>query len=306
MHRYGGNEVVVLEEVECGNPGPEEVLVAVHAAGVNPVDWKIREGAMQRVLPLSFPYTFGCELSGVVQEVGKNVKRFRKGDAVFGYPNLVRSGAFAEQALMLEQELALAPASIPVPEAASLPVAVMTAMEGLYSYGRLEKGQRVLILGGSGGVGSAAIQLARRLGADVFATASHRNQQWLRDLGATPIDYTLQQTMDVVREVDLIFDTVGAESGIAALPSLRMGGRYVSSVYALPPAEVLGTRQAEAAVYGILPSAERLANIAAMVDSGELRMWIDRRFSLDEVPLALEASQSGRTRGKLLIQIAGN
>ena len=165
---------------------------------------------------------------------------------------------------------------------------------------------KVLILGGSGGVGSLAIQMAAGAGAEVYATASIRNQDWLRALGAIAIDYGSQSTADVVRDVDLILDCVGVDSGVAALPSLKAGGRYVTTVYALPPAEILAQYGAKSAMYGIQPSGERLREIAAMVDQEKLKMAIDSVFSLDQVAEALAASQAGRTRGKLLIRTSAN
>jgi NADPH:quinone reductase-like Zn-dependent oxidoreductase len=306
IHRYGGKEVVLVEQADLPKAGPNEVLVRVAAAGVNPVDWKIREGYMQQVLPIQFPYTLGCELAGIVESTGEGVTRFSAGDKVFGYPSLMRCGAFAEAVTILESELAHAPASIDLPMAAALPVACITAYDGLFTHGAIEAGQRVLILGGSGGVGSIAIQMAVGAGAEVYATASARNQQWLSSLGAFAIDYGSQSTADVVRDVDLILDCVGVESGIAALPSLKEGGRYVTTVYALPPAEVLAQFGAKAAMYGIQPSGDRLREIAALVDEGKIKMAIDTVFTLDQVPEALAASQAGRTRGKLLIHTSSN
>ncbi len=289
MHRYGGKEVVVVEQVDFPHAGPNEVVVRVAAAGVNPVDWKIREGYMQQVLPIQFPYTLGCDLAGTVESVGEGVARFAVGDRVFGYPSLMRCGAFAEAATILESELAHAPESMELEMSAALPVACITAYDGLFTHGSLEAGQRVLILGGSGGVGSLAIQMAAGAGAEVYATASIRNQEWVKDLGATAIDYGSQSTADVVRDVDLILDCVGVDSGVGALPSLKAGGRYVTTVYALPSAEILTQYGAIAAMYGIQPSGGRLREIAAMVDRGQLKMTIDRVFNLDQVAEALAA-----------------
>lgn len=306
IHRYGGNEVVVVEEVEEPKPGPLEVLVRVAAAGVNPVDWKIRDGRMRDQLPIRFPYTLGCDLSGTVLSVGDGVTQFAPGDKVFGYPSLMRCGAFAEASCMLESELAHAPTSVSLEEAAALPVAAITAHDGLFKYGSLESGQRVLILGGSGGIGSAAIQMARGKGAEVFSTASTRNQDWLQAMGATAIDYTTQSTFDVVRDVDLILDCVGVESGIAALPSIKAGGRYVTTVYSLPHAEILARYRATPKMFGIQPSGERLREIAELVDAGILNMAIETIFELRQTADALAASQQGRTRGKLLIRMSSN
>ncbi len=306
IHRYGGKEVVVVEQVDSPKAEPYEVLVRVVAAGVNPVDWKIREGYMQQVLPIRFPYTLGCDLAGIVESTGAGVTRFSAGDRVFGYPSLMRCGAFAEAATILESELAHAPVSMDLEMSAALPVACITAFDGLFTHGSLEAGQRVLILGGSGGVGSVAIQMAVGAGAQVYATASARNQQLITGLGAIAIDYGSQATADVVRDVDLILDCVGVESGTSALPSLKAGGRYVTTVYALPSAEVLAQFGAKSAMYGIQPSGDRLREIAALVDQGKLSMAIDTIYSLDQVSEALAASQAGRTRGKLLIRTSPN
>lgn len=305
IHRYGGNEVVVLDEVPVPSPGPGEVFVRIRGAAVNPVDWKLREGYLSQ-LTLTFPYTLGCDLAGIVEAVGEGVTRFAVGDAVYGYPSLLRGGAFAEGAILLEDELALAPKTVPLEQAAALPVAAITAYEGLITYGELQAGQRVLVLGGAGGVGSAAVQLARWKGAEVFATASTRNQEFVRSLGATPIDYTKQSPADVVQDVDLVFDTVGVASAEAALPCLKEGGVLVSSVYALPEDAVLGSFGVRAVMFGIQPSGKLLTSIAEMVDLGALKVFIEREFSIDETATALALSQTGRTRGKLLIRPSSN
>jgi NADPH:quinone reductase-like Zn-dependent oxidoreductase len=245
-------------------------------------------------------------MAGMVTATGEGVTTFEVGDKVYGYPNLMRSGCFAETILMLEHELAHAPKSISIAEAAAFPVASITAHDGLFTHGKLAAGERVLILGGSGGVGSAAIQLARAAGAEVWATASARNQSWLRELGATPIDYAEHKPADVVRDVDLVFDCVGVESGVEALPSLKRGGRFVTSVFSMAAAEVFEQYGVSAAMYGIQPSGERLSEISRRIDAGEMRMSIDKEYSLDQVADALAASQAGRTRGKLLVRISSD
>lgn len=302
IHGYGSADVVVVEEVETPQAGAGQVLVKVEAAGVNPVDWKLREGYMKRQLPLSFPFTLGCDLSGVVVEVGEGVKKWKAGDAVYGYPDLMRSGAYAEYALMLEGELAPTPAGVSLAEAAGMPVASITAWEGLFTHGRLKAGERVLILGGAGGVGSAAVQLARAVGADVFATSSARNLEFIAELGATPIDYGHGSTADFVRDVDLLLDCVGLQAGMAAIDSLKRGARYVTSVYQLPPETELRERTIQGAVYGIQPTGERLRQLNEYVERGQLKLPVEREYPLEHTRAALEANQTGRTRGKLLIR----
>ncbi len=302
IYGYGGPESVVVENVDIPVPTAEQVLVRVVAAGVNPVDWKIREGYLRQTLPLNFPLTLGCDAAGTIEQMGDQVHGFRVGDAVFGYPSLMRCGAFAEFVLFDQSELSLAPRSMPLAGAAALPVAAITAYDGLFTHGKLAAGQTVLILGGAGGVGSLATQLAIGIGAGVFATASTRNQDLVRSFGATPIDYLTQLPSSVVQDVDLIFDCVGAESGLAALPSLRRGGIYSTTTYELPPAEALAAVEAQPRTFGIQPSGPRLTEIARLVDQAGLRIAIEQVYSLRDVGAALAASQAGRTRGKLLIR----
>jgi NADPH:quinone reductase-like Zn-dependent oxidoreductase len=302
IHRYGGHDEIRIDDVELPSPGATQVRVKIAAAAVNPIDWKISTGAMQAVLPLEFPYTLGCDLAGTVEAVGEAVQGFSPGDAVFGYPHLMRSGAFAEATLIEANELAHAPKSIPLDEVAALPVAAITAWDGLMVHGGIEAGQKIVVLGGAGGVGSAAIQLARWRGAEVFATTSPRNIDFVRSLGATVIDYTSQQVADIVRDADIVFDTVGPVAALEAVAALKPGGLLISSVYALPDKTALEPYKIRTKLYGIIPSGERLREIAAIVDGGHLRLAVQQVYPLHELPAALAASQSGRTRGKLLIK----
>jgi NADPH:quinone reductase-like Zn-dependent oxidoreductase len=301
IHRYGALDEVVVEE--CAEPvaGAGELVVRVAAAGVNPVDWKIASGGMRQVLPIEFPYTLGCDFAGVVEMVGGGVSGFVAGDAVFGYPSLLRSGAFAEKLRVGVGEIAKVPEGVSLEQAAALPVASITAHDGLVTHGKLTAGESVLVLGGAGGVGSAAVQLAVHLGARVYATASGRNREYVESLGATVIDYGSQRTEDVVRDVDLLLDCVGPEAGAAALGSLRRGGRFVTTVYALPPAGLFEALEVVPKLFGILPSAERLESIRPLAAAGKLVLHLDGRFGLQEARVALERSMAGRTRGKLLI-----
>jgi NADPH:quinone reductase-like Zn-dependent oxidoreductase len=302
IHQYGGHDEIRIDDVELPAPGPTQVRVRIAAAAVNPVDWKISTGAMKAVLPLEFPYTLGCDLAGVVEAVGEAVSEFAPGDAVFGYPHLSRSGAFAEAALVEANELAPAPRTIPLEEAAALPVAAMTAWDGLVVHGEIQAGQRVVVLGGAGGVGSAAVQLARWRGAEVFATTSTRNLEFVRDLGAAVIDYTSQAVAELVRDADIVFDTVGPVAALEAAATLKPGGLLISSVYALPDKALLEPYGIRTKLYGIFPSGERLREIAAIVDGGHIRLPVQQTFTLHEIAAAFAASQSGRTRGKLLIK----
>ena len=300
IHGYGGPEVVRVEEIPVPVPGPGQLLVKVAAAGVNPVDWKIRNGGLSANLPIPFPYTLGCDFSGTVEAVGPGTSRYIAGDAVYGYPSLLRSGAYAEYIVAEELECAPAPTSIPLAHAAAVPVAAITACEGLFVHGKLQAGETVLILGGAGGVGSMAVQFARQNGAMVYATASTRNQQYLRELGATPIDYTTTRPADVVT-AELVFDLVGGSVRPDSFHALKPGGRYVTPVHPVPTAQQLAPWQATGAAYGIQPSSEELAEIAARIDRGHLHIEVETTFPLERVGEALALSEAGRTRGKILL-----
>lgn len=302
LHAYGGPESVRLDEVPVPTALPHQVLIKVAAASINPVDWKIREGYMLAFLPLELPYTLGCDLAGEVQAVGSAVTRFQPGDLVYGYSHLTHGGAFAELAVLAEDELALKPASLSLEQAAGFPVAMITAWEGLFTHGQLAPGQSVLILGGSGGVGTSAIQLARWKGAKVYATASTRNQDYIRNLGAEAIDYVNSSPADLLSGVDLIFDTVGGETGLAALGALRPEGAYVSSVPPIASMEPFEARQIRAVTYGIQPSGDLLRQISAATEEGHLNLPIERVFPLAGVQEALDTNKAGRTRGKLIIR----
>jgi len=206
VHEYGGPEVLRYEEAPRPQPGPGEVLVRIRAAGVNPVDWQVREGHRREALAYRMPFVPGWDVSGVVEATGPNVTLLTKGDEVYGYPSVVRNGAYAEYAVVPEAELALKPRSIDHVLAASVPIAALTAWQGLFDAGGLRTDQKVLIHGGAGGVGSFAVQLARWKGAFIVATASGRNQEFLRNLGADlTIDYEKTRFDRLVCDADVVF-----------------------------------------------------------------------------------------------------
>ncbi len=210
VHAYGGPEQLKLEQLPRPVPQAGEVLVHVHAAGVNPIDWKLRAGFLKDFFPQSFPHIPGRDLAGIVEEVGPGVTTFQKGQAVFGQS---ANGSYTEYAVASVQTLALKPETISFDEAATIPVGATTAWQGLFDHGQLQSGQRVLILGAAGGVGLFAVQLARWKGAQVIGTASTANLDFVRSLGAeTVIDYTTTAVERAVHDVDLVLDTVGGEA----------------------------------------------------------------------------------------------
>src|SRR5215472_8478444 len=209
VYRYGGPEQLKLEEKPRPEPSPGEVLLRVHAAGVNPIDWKIRQGLMKDFQPVTFPYTPGIEVAGVVEAVGPGVTAFQIGQAVIGR---CASGAYAEYLTISAEAVALKPQSLRFAEAASVPVGLMTAWRALFEHGGLIAGQRVLIVGAAGGVGLFAVQLAKWKGAQVIGTTSKANLAFVRSLGAdTVVDYTTTPVESVIQDVDLVLDGVGGE-----------------------------------------------------------------------------------------------
>src|SRR5216117_1890383 len=304
IHNYGGPEALQYEDAPRPQPQAGEVLVRVHAAGVNPIDWKVREGHMKDFWPHKFPLILGWDLSGVVEKVGARVLQFKKGDKVYSLPDPTRDGAYADYIVVRESELALKPNSLHHIRAAAVPLAALTAWQSLFDTAQLQPGQRVLIHAGSGGVGHFAVQLAKWKGAYVFATASTKNQDLLRKLGVDePIDYTQQRFEDVARDIDIVLDTLGGETQERSWSVLKKGGNLVSLVQ--PPSEKkakeLGVR---AELLGAQPNGAQLAEIAKIIDSGKLAPVFDRILPLSEARRAHELSQSGRTHGKITMRVS--
>src|SRR5919106_4300211 len=233
IKRYGGSEVV---EINQSTPAPNDpsagkVLVRIKAAGVNPADWKIREGYMQQMMPLQFPSTLGMDFSGIVEKIGEGVSDFKYNDEVYGQASLIRggSGAFAEMALANADTIAHKPKTLSHEEAAGLPLAGVSAWQALVETIGLSKNQKILIHGGAGGIGSIAIQLAKQLGAYVATTVSANDKQFVQELGAdVVIDYKTQTFEDVLHEYDAVFDTVGGETYTRSFNVLKKGGIIVS------------------------------------------------------------------------------
>jgi NADPH:quinone reductase-like Zn-dependent oxidoreductase len=214
MHDYGTIEALRYEDVAKPEPAADEVLIKVHAAGVNPVDWKIVEGFGKGWLGHALPHILGCEVAGVIEAVGSEVTKFKVDDAAYGYTNLAREGAYAEYIIAKESEIAAKPAALDFASAATLPVALLTASQALFGHAGLQAGQKVLIHAAAGGVGSIAVQLAKASGAEVIGTASARNREFVKGLGADEvIDYTATKFEDAVKDVDVVFDLIGGETG---------------------------------------------------------------------------------------------
>jgi NADPH:quinone reductase-like Zn-dependent oxidoreductase len=300
----GGPEVLELVEAPRPRPAPTEVLVRVHAAGVNPVDWKVRTRGGLLGEP---PFTVGWDVAGVVEELGGGVTRFAVGDRVFGMPRFPKeAAAYAEFVTSPSRQLARTPDALSDVEAAALPLAGLTAWQALVETAEVRPGQRVLVLGAAGGVGHLTVQIAKARGAHVLGTASAAKHAFLRELGVDePIDYTSEDVTERAGEVDLVVDLVGGEAGLEALPALRDGGTFV----AVPSSSALDALRERAGdrvhVTGILVEPDRsgLEALADLVEHGALRVHVAATFPLDEVARAHELSESGRTQGKLVLTV---
>lgn len=302
--RFGGPDVLTLVDVEQPKPMPTEVLVRIHAAGVNPVDWKTRSGHGPLRKP---PFVLGWDVSGVVEALGPGVTRFEVGDAVYGMPRFPHeAGAYAEYLTSRSRQIALKPASLTHVEAAALPLAGLIAWQTLVDTARLQPGQRVLVHAAAGGVGHLAVQIAKARGAYVIGTARADKHEFLRSLGVDePVDYTTTDVFEAVRDVDVVVDLVGGETGRRSLANLRPGGLLVSvpsgaSQEVLAEAERIGVRAT-----GILvePDGHALEELAALVESGKLRIEVDTVLPLEQVARAHEIGETGRVRGKIVLTV---
>lgn len=303
IHAYGDASVLRYEDAPMPEIAPDDVLVQVVAASVNPVDWKIREGYLRQMIPYEFPLTLGWDVSGVVAAVGDRVTRFKPGDAVFSRPDIKRNGTCAEYVAIREAELAPKPRTISHVEAATLPLAGIAAWESILNTAQVGEGQRVLIHAASGGVGSIAVQLAKARGAWVIATTSEKNRALVQSIGADEvIDHRTQKFQDVVRDVDAVLDTIGGQVQEASWSVLRRGGILVS-IISTPPAEKAKALGVRSAFLFIQSNAAILEQLAELVESGKLRPLVGAEFALKDIAKAHALSQTGHAVGKIALYV---
>ena len=302
MKSYGGADVLSYDEVPTPEPQSDEILIRIHAAPINPIDWKIREGYMQDWLPLQLPLIPGSEFAGVVAAVGANVQAFQAGEEIYGYSSLLRGGAYAEFIVVKETEITAKPNNIDFVHAAAIPVGALTALQAFDLTG-LSAGQTVLIHAAAGGVGSMAVQIAKARGAHVIGTASARNADFVKSLGADEvIDYTMTKFEDVVKDVDVVFDLVGGDTQARSFGVLKAGGWLVSAVS--PPApEESEQHGVKSAMITVQPNAAELKKVTALVEAGQLKTFVETVLPLSAARQAHDLSQSGRTRGKIVLQV---
>ena len=327
LQRYGGLDNVAFADLPRPVPGPGELLVRVHAVGLNPIDTLIPRGDFKPILKLRLPATVGSDLAGVVAEVGSGVTRFKVGDAVYASIFDTPHGSLAEFAIVPERAAALKPASLDFVQAASIPMVGLTAWQAMHERMQLRPGQKVFIPAGSGGIGTFAIQLARHLGARVGTTTSTANVALVRSLGADEVvDYTQQPFEDVLRDYDAVLGTVRGDGLEKALRIVKPGSRVVSLVgppdaafarargmhfmltlvFGLLSRKIIGLARRRGASYAfhfVRPDGGQLAQIGALLEAGAIRPVIDRVFPFLEAKQALTYLAQGRARGKVVVQL---
>jgi NADPH:quinone reductase-like Zn-dependent oxidoreductase len=301
-NNYGGPDVLLFEDVTRPKASSGEVLVHVSAAGINPVDWKIRSGMAKDMFPVSFPWIPGLDISGVVDEVGANVTGFKSGDTVFGMIES-RSGGYAEYAAIKASGLAPKPASIDFIQAAALPLVSMVAWQSLFDTAHISQGQTVLIHGASGGVGHMAVQLAGWKGAKVIGTASANNAQFLKEIGADEvIDYHRTNFEDVVHDADVVLDLIGGDTQKRSWKVLKKGGILISTVGISSPEEA--TRyDVKSVSFMAHPDGGELRQVGKLIDQGIVKPVVSTVLPLKDAAKAHELSQTGHVRGKIVLKV---
>ncbi len=302
IHKFGGPEVLQLEQVDPPKPSPGEVLVRVQAAGVNPVDGRIREGKFPLIGQSRLPIVLGRDVCGAIEAINGNVPSLRVGDMIFALLDW-HLGAYAEYALVAAALCSTKPETLDVQHAAAVPLAALTAWQGIFTHGKLKAGQTVLIHGGSGGVGHFAIQFAKHVGAHVIATASRSNIAFVSSLGAhTVFDYQKSNFEDIGKEVDVVFDLVGGETQKRSWNVLKPGGILVSTL-GKPDEKTANSPGVRAAGYMAEPNREQLDEIASLIESGKVVVTVSKTFDLADAGEAHRCLENDHPRGKVVLTV---
>jgi NADPH:quinone reductase-like Zn-dependent oxidoreductase len=305
IKQYGGKEQ--LKEIDIPKPTPKEkqVIVKLHATSINPIDWKLREGYLKAMMPFEFPIILGWDVAGMVEEVGEHVQDFKVGDRVFARPETTNRGTYAEYTIVDTHLLAKIPDNISFEEAACVPLAGLTAWQCLFDFGNIQKGDKVLIHAGAGGVGTFAIQLAKSVGAYVAATAGTHNVEFLKSLGADEvIDYKKQDFEKVLSEFDFVLDSLGGENQEKSFTVLKEGGK-LASIVSEPNQEKAKQKNIKSGNVWLVPNGQQLEKIANLLGQNKLRVIIGHKFPFSEegIKEAHALSESHHAKGKIVIQI---
>lgn len=305
IDQYGGKEQLKEMEFEKPVPGEKQVIVKLHATSINPIDWKLREGYLKEMLPFDFPIILGWDAAGIVDEVGEKVTDFKAGDRVFARPETTNRGTYAEYTAVDQHLLARIPDNITFEEAACVPLAGLTAWQCLFDFGNIEKGEKVLIHAGAGGVGTFAVQLAKEAGAYVATTAGTHNVEFLKSLGADEvIDYKKQDFEKVLKDYDFVLDSMGGEIQKKSFTVLKEGGR-LASIVSNPDQEIASQKNIKSGNVWLDPNGEQLAKMADLLEQKKLKVVIGHRFPLSEegIKEAHALSESHHAKGKIVIEI---
>lgn len=301
IKEYG--QEVVVSEVKMPELSDDSVMIEVHAASINPIDNIVKAGYMKDMMPITFPYIMGYDVSGVVTAVGAKVSKFKIGDEVYSRPNQEQAGSISEYNVVKEDELAFKPSKLNHEESASIPLAGLTALQALTTKGNLQKGQKVLIHAGSGGVGTFAIQLAKNLGAEVAVTTSPSNFELVKSLGADVIiDYKTQKFEEELKGYDLVLDTMGGEILNNSFKILKKGGKIVS-IKGQDTEELAKKYGVDFEVFFMSPSGDMLSHLTQLVNDEVVKPTIDRSYSFEQVQEAYDYLQMGHAKGKVVIKI---
>ena len=304
LNEYGGREVLKYQDVPRPEPKGDEILVHVMAAAVNPVDTYVRQGMFGKRAIGNAPTILGYDIAGVVEKTGADTKKFKKGDAVYCYLSVMRGGGYAEFAVAKESETALKPKNINFVNAAAVPLAATTAWQALIDSAKIDKGQTVLIHGGSGGVGSFAIQIAKARGAKVIATASTVHQDLLKTLGVDQaIDYMTTKFEDVVKDVDVVLNCVRADALARSYGVVKKGGVIVSITDEPDQAEC-SKHELHCSRLGAHPDAQVLEELTKLIETGKIKPIVSQTFRLAETVKAHEQIETHHTLGKIVLKVA--
>ncbi|NIL34283.1 MULTISPECIES: NADP-dependent oxidoreductase [Bacillus cereus group] len=326
IDRYG-KVPMRMAEVPTPEINEYEVLAEIHAASINPIDFKIRDGKVKMLLKYEMPLILGNDFSGVITKVGSKVTRFKVGDAIYARPRKNKIGTFAEYIAIHEDDIALKPKNLSFEEAASIPLVGLTSYQALHDIMHLQKGQKILIHAGSGGVGTFAIQLAKIMGATVTTTASEAGSDLVKSLGADQIiNYKTEKFEEILKNYDAVFDTIGGttleksfniiKSGgnivsVSGMPNARFGkefgsGFFKTLLFSLASKKLTALEKKHNAQYSFLfmkPSGDQLRTIANYIEAGKIKPVIDRVFPFEDAQKAMEYSESGRAKGKIIVKI---
>lgn len=304
IHQFGTSDQLIYEDAPTPAPAAGEVCIQVRAVGVNPYDYKIRQGSVEQVLPHQLPLILGWDVAGDIAALGEGVTDLNVGDPVYVMANPAKDGAYAEYIVMDAQVVVPKPKSLTYLEAASIPLAGQTALQAIYDLGQLQAGQTILIHGGAGSVGSFAIQLAKAKGATVYATASGADQAYITQLGADKaIDYKTQQFEELVKDVDLVLDPLGGDVQQKSWHVLKPGGRLVSTVQPpQPPADA--PTGAQGKLVNAQSSADSLRSLSALINSGQLKTRVQKVLPLQAAKQAHDLLEGGlKTPGKVVLEV---